>query len=90
MFWLSSLAIMGIKCCRVEALSNLAPHLKQLHTALWGLRWSGLACGVGMGLGFLFFGTNLSSKISKHIKTNSIGLQCVAECCYEQKEQSQA
>ena len=31
MFWLSLFAIRGIMCCGIEALCNLAPHLKQLH-----------------------------------------------------------
>ena len=36
MFWTSSLPIRVIKSCGIEALSNLAPHLKQLHMlALW-------------------------------------------------------
>ena len=47
-FWTSSLPIRGIRGCGIEALSNLAPHLKQLHMLpLWGL-----ASGFGMGLGF--------------------------------------
>ena len=40
-----------------------------------------------MGLGLPFFRTKLPSTISNHIKTYSIGLQCVAECCNGQKEQ---
>ena len=36
-FWRSSLPIRGIRSCGIEALSNLAPHLKQLHMlAHWG------------------------------------------------------
>ena len=43
MFRMSSLPIRGIKSCEIEALSNLVPHLNQLHTlALWGRLWSGL------------------------------------------------
>ena len=33
----------GIMSCGIEALSNLAPHLKPLHMlAPWGRLWSGL------------------------------------------------
>ena len=40
-FWRSSLPIRGIRSCGIEALSNLAPHLEQLHMpALWGRLWS--------------------------------------------------
>ena len=64
-FWRSSLPIRGIRSCGIEALSNLAPHLKQLHVpALWAGFGAGLALGFGMGLGFLFLGTKLSSTIS--------------------------
>ena len=43
MFRRSSLPIRGIRSCGIEALSNLAPHLKQLHMlALWGRLWSRL------------------------------------------------
>ena len=35
--------IKGIGSCGIEALSNLAPHLEQLHMlALWGRLWSRL------------------------------------------------
>ena len=38
-FWRSSLPIRGIRSCGIEALSNLAPHLEQLHMrALWSWR----------------------------------------------------
>ena len=37
----ASLPIGGIKSCGIEALSNLAPHLEQLHMlTLWGRLWS--------------------------------------------------
>ena len=43
MFWRSSLSVKGISSCGIEALSNLAPHLEQLHMlALWGRLWSRL------------------------------------------------
>ena len=62
MFWTSSLPIRGIRSCGIEALSNLAPHPKQLHMlALWGWLWSRLGCRVWVGLGFLFLETKLSS-----------------------------
>ena len=36
MFWRSSLPVRGISSCGIEILSNLAPHLEQLHMlALW-------------------------------------------------------
>ena len=43
MFWRSSLPVKGISSCRIEAPSNLAPHVEQLHMlALWGKLWSRL------------------------------------------------
>ena len=42
-FWRSSLPISGIRSCGIEALPNLAPHLKQVHMlANWGRLWSRL------------------------------------------------
>ena len=42
-FWRSSLPIMAIRSCGIEALSHLAPHLEQLHMlALWGSLWGRL------------------------------------------------
>ena len=49
MFLMSSLPIKGIRSCGIEALSNLAPHL---------------GAGFGVALGFIFFGTKLSSTTS--------------------------
>ena len=43
MLWRSSLPVRGISGCGIEALSNLVPHLEQLHMlALWGRLWSSL------------------------------------------------
>ena len=43
MFWRSSLPVRGISSCGIEALSNLVPHLEQLHMlAFWGRLWSRL------------------------------------------------
>ena len=61
----SSLPIRGIRSCGIEALSNLVAHLEQLQMlALWGDFGGGAASQFGMGLGFLFLGTKLSSTIS--------------------------
>ena len=44
-FWTSSLPIRGTSNCGIEALSNLAPQLKQLHVlALWDRLCSRLGC----------------------------------------------
>ena len=41
--WRYPLLIGGIRSCGIEALSNLVPHLEQLHMlALWGRLWSRL------------------------------------------------
>ena len=51
-FWWSSLPIRGIRSCGIQALSNLAPHLKQLHMlALWGRLWSRLGFRIWNGFG---------------------------------------
>ena len=65
-FWRSLLPIRGIRSCGIEALSNLVPHHKYNCTCLpLGAGFeAGLASGFGMGLGFLFLGTKLSSTIS--------------------------
>ena len=62
MFWTPSQPIRGIRSCGIEALSNLPRHLKKLHMLPLGA--AGLAAGFGMGLGFVFLGTKLSSTIS--------------------------
>ena len=62
MFWTPSQPIRGIRSCGLEALSNLPRHLKKLHMLPLGA--AGLAAGFGMGLGFVFLGTKLSSTIS--------------------------
>ena len=59
-----SLGASGAGSCRIQIPSNLATQSKQLRKlALSGRVWSTLA-GVGIGLGFLLFGTKPSSTIS--------------------------
>ena len=66
-FWRSSLPIRGIRSCGIEALSDLAPHLEQLHMlAIWGRLWN--------GLGFRFWnGVRLPIPWAKTVSNNIFG-----------------
>ena len=64
-FWWSSLPIRGIRSCGIEALSNLAPHLEQLHVLLTG----------GRDVPDSQARSNDITSNENYIKTNSSGLQ---------------
>ena len=71
--WTSSLPIWGMRSSGIEALSNLAPQLKQLHMlALWDVTAMPAIATLTM--------------TENYIKTNSIRLQGQAECRYEREE----